>query len=430
MLDIAIIADDLTGAADTGVQFCPYFSGTVLISHERFSSGSVETLDLNVQAIAVYTNTRSASAESARERLGHVARRLVSLQPTYTYKKVDSCLRGNLGAEVEVIMEEMGYDLSYIAPAFPEMGRTTLHDIHLIYGTPVDRTEISRDPVTPVTESRLSRVVKTQARHGVGYVDVRFLEGIEDELGREIDRKVGSGVRHLVFDATSRAHLDRIVSHALCSPKKILMVGSAGLAGSLGRHFPERPFVKRDRPGDSPKGNHLMICGTASGQTGLQISGLVKAYPYKLTTLSPGLLGDPDRRGELISLAGHADSALREGHLVVRIGDSGEDTAGNRKKTGVGSSDELVKGLAIFVAKVLEGIRSAHLFLTGGDTANAVLEILGAKGVRLFEEIVPGMVRGTIMGGSMDGLPVVTKAGGFGKEDALVTLHEYWRDRG
>ena len=35
MNNIVIIADDLTGAADTGVQFCPFFEDTTLLSHQQ-----------------------------------------------------------------------------------------------------------------------------------------------------------------------------------------------------------------------------------------------------------------------------------------------------------------------------------------------------------------------------------------------------------
>ena len=40
MNPIVIIADDLTGAADTGVQFCPFFDHTVLISYLQFPARS------------------------------------------------------------------------------------------------------------------------------------------------------------------------------------------------------------------------------------------------------------------------------------------------------------------------------------------------------------------------------------------------------
>lgn len=73
--------------------------------------------------------------------------------------------------------------------------------------------------------------------------------------------------------------------------------------------------------------------------------------------------------------------------------------------------------------------KPASLFLTGGDTANAVLNTFGAKGIRLVGEIVPGMGQGMLIGGPIDGLPVVTKAGAFGKSDTLVALHEYWMNK-
>jgi uncharacterized protein YgbK (DUF1537 family) len=429
MVEVAIIADDLTGAADTGVQFCPYFRDTVLVSHANFSPDALEGLGLTVEALALYTNTRAEKAESARERLGRIGRQLLSLQPNYTYKKVDSCLRGNLGAEVEAIMDQMGYELSFIAPAFPQMGRTTLHDIHLVDGTEVGQTELSRDPVTPVTESRLSRVVAAQTKYGVGHVEIRFMEGGHHEFIREIDRQAGPGVRHLVFDVTCQAHLDRIASAAFRPSKKILLVGSAGLATSLGKHFPKRPFPERSGTTTTPKGNHLIISGTTSRRTELQIAALIKASTYKLISLSPDLLADPIQRDELLSKAALASSALSGGNLIITTEGSDIATDESDKRPGNRSPQKIAEGLGIFVATLLKGRRPATLFLTGGDTASSVLEATGAQGVRLQQEIVPGMPQGTIIGGLVDGLDVVTKAGAFGREDALVSLHEYWMKR-
>ena len=136
MVEIAIIADDLTGAADTGVQFCPYFSDTILTSYSNLPSDSVGVLSSSLEALSVYTNSRSMKTILARDRLCAVARQLLMHQPKQIYKKIDSCLRSNLGVEVEAIMDEMKYELSFIAPAFSRMGRTTFHDAHLIDGTP------------------------------------------------------------------------------------------------------------------------------------------------------------------------------------------------------------------------------------------------------------------------------------------------------
>ncbi len=84
----------------------------------------------------------------------------------------------------------------------------------------------------------------------------------------------------------------------------------------------------------------------------------------------------------------------------------------------------MIEGLGRFLSAVLTEIRPGFLFLTGGDTADAVLSAVGAEGIRILGEVVTGVVRGTLIGGPLDGLPVVTKAGAFGRDDTLVILHE------
>jgi uncharacterized protein YgbK (DUF1537 family) len=63
------------------------------------------------------------------------------------------------------------------------------------------------------------------------------------------------------------------------------------------------------------------------------------------------------------------------------------------------------------------------LFLSGGDTATAILNLIEAKAVRLEEEVLSGIVRGTLVGGVMANRSVVTKAGAFGEVDALLELY-------
>jgi uncharacterized protein YgbK (DUF1537 family) len=412
MLEITVIADDLTGAADTGVQFCPYFSETILTSYRNLLQ---ESFSGAFQALSIYTNSRSM---------------LLPLYPKHIYKKVDSCLRGNIGAEVDAIMDEMGFDLSFIAPAFPDMGRTTVHDIHLLDGTPVARTEISRDPVTPVNESRLSRVVAAQCGYKVGHVDMEFLGCADDVVSEEITGLVESGARHLAFDTTANAHLDTIVRLALASPKKILLVGSAGLAEALGRQFPKGPLRDKHEKAAFPAGNHLLVCGTVSERTKMQLSTLLETYPYEMISLDPRLLADLKRRDELLSKAHFTQSLLSRNDLIIRI-----DPPEKRGTEAVENqwplvSEQIVDGLGFFVGAIIEETKPASLFLSGGDTANAVLKAINAEGIKLSGEIVPGMGRGTLIGGLIDGLPVVTKAGAFGKDDTLIALHEHWARTG
>ena len=64
--------------------------------------------------------------------------------------------------------------------------------------------------------------------------------------------------------------------------------------------------------------------------------------------------------------------------------------------------------------------RPAGLVLVGGQTARLVCRRLQAQGVRIEGELEPGVPYGRLIGGVWDGLPVVTKAGGFGGPDTLL----------
>jgi uncharacterized protein YgbK (DUF1537 family) len=83
----------------------------------------------------------------------------------------------------------------------------------------------------------------------------------------------------------------------------------------------------------------------------------------------------------------------------------------------------------ISVEAVAEGIaaaRPAALMVSGGDTASLVFRAIGARRITLCDEIVPGVPRGILRGGWLDGLPVVTKSGGFGDPDTLIRVADYF----
>ena len=68
------------------------------------------------------------------------------------------------------------------------------------------------------------------------------------------------------------------------------------------------------------------------------------------------------------------------------------------------------------------------LILTGGDIAQAMLDHLGARGINLISEVSPGIPAGTLSGPGIEGIKVVTKAGGFGAPDALVRAAKLLRE--
>jgi uncharacterized protein YgbK (DUF1537 family) len=429
MDNIVVIADDLTGAADTGVQFCRFFEDTTLVSYQQLDRILEPLPGSASRATAVYTNSRALAAEAARQRLFYVAQKLAGRQPPWIYKKIDSCMRGNVGSEIDALLDALNYQVSFITPAFPELGRTTDNDIHRVHGIPLDQTEISRDPITPVKESRLSRIVQSQSSYRVGHVTSTYLNVTEKELQAEIDRQIQRGFRHFVFDVTHRYHLDRIAKLVYSFPGKVLPVGSAGLAGSLTEPLsPAKRVMRSGSKLDSGCCN-LLICGTASEVTGRQIACLLEKHSYECIQLPREMLVEHRLSDDFRRTVSSTRSSLLKRNVVLTIASQHNNPPASRPANLQQNAESIVRGLGLFVAEVVAAARPSNIFLTGGDTADAVLAAIKAGGIRIRGEVVTGVVQGVLFGGPLDGLPVVTKAGAFGHEDTLVVLHEYWRKR-
>ena len=144
---IAVIADDLTGAADAGVQLVHAGYRTAVFFR------ATEVLADDLDAVAFDTDSRAMPAGFAAKRVLEAAR--AASEARIVYKKLDSTLRGNVAAELAAALGGARRDRAVVAPAFPAAGRTTVGGTQLVHGVPVDETEMANDPDTPVREAHV-----------------------------------------------------------------------------------------------------------------------------------------------------------------------------------------------------------------------------------------------------------------------------------
>lgn len=124
-----IVADDLTGATDTGVQFAKLNHETVV---SLASSG--ENFLWGHKVSVINTDCQSLSLEGAYKRSRELAEKLNTVLRPLIYKKVDSTLRGNIGQEIDGFMDEIPFAYCAVAPAYPKNGRITIGGYHIIRG--------------------------------------------------------------------------------------------------------------------------------------------------------------------------------------------------------------------------------------------------------------------------------------------------------
>lgn len=406
MLELVVIADDLTGAADTSIQFCPFFKRLWL-----FPGGIPSRLKQPLQPTAwgVHTDSRSLSPAEAYSRNREFASILLGVQPRLIYKKVDSCMRGNVGVEVQALLEVLGNPCAFIAPAYPEMGRITMRGIHLVHDVPVAQSEMGRDPLSPVGSSRLEQLVSGPCGIPTAHLDLQSLESPEERLVRRVEGIVSKGVRHLSFDALDMGHLIKIAKLAL--RMGALPVGSAGLAAALAqlsfaasRVSPKRFFTQGLK-------RHLFVVGSKSEKAQDQISFLLK---------------DPFVHHVDVPLADSCKNerfwerflSISQGCLLL----TPELPQGQRP-----DPRQITQALAKAAREMIESWSPQALFLTGGETAQAVLECLGVTRIRLIGEPLRGVVMGKAANGLRPGLLVLTKAGAFGKDKVMAHVLEVLR---
>ncbi len=387
---LGIVADDLTGAMDTGVQFAKGGLHSVVM----LGDGALPEADM----VVISTDSRDIPAEEAYRRAREAGQRL---QGRALYKKLDSTLRGNLGPEIEGLMDAVGLGRALVAPAFPSNGRTTVGGYHRVHGVLLSESGFAKDPLWPATESHLPTLLAKQTRRAVGYLPLATIERGERAVVQSLKAE---GAPIVVADAESPDDL-RTLALALAAMKGgWLPCGSAGLAEewprALGMERPTSLFQWSPDPRPA-----LVLAGSRNRSTAEQLRRAAAEGYLEIVDLAP-------EGGDEAEVADRVARLLGRGAAVALT-----TTFSQFREGQVGA---VAERLATVARLVMERHPVAGLFMTGGDIARATCRGLGATALQALGEVQAGVPAGLLVGGPCDGLRVVTKAGGFGDDRAIV----------
>lgn len=423
-MSFLIIADDLTGANDTGVQFAKVgFETLSLLSYEENESKP------DAEVLVFNTETRSLTSEKAYQKMKAVADSLVLSNFSLVYKKIDSTLRGNIGAEIDALLDIGLFDLAIVLPAYPKKGRITIGGYHVVNGSLVEDSEISRDPKNPVTESHLPTLIERQSRRGIAHVDIGRIR--KNQVFESLKDFIDKNQRIIVFDSFIQSDLETVTEAVLKSEVKVLWVGSAGLAESLSMVYKAPAFGNENKKIHSKTSSGLpilTIAGSISAVTKQQIDALIEQRDCRLVISNPvHLVNDRHRNQEIARLTAAIKKVMEDGASPVLTSDASEhvmkelhsfrETAG---KTSMEIGSEIAESLGEVGASVLAQQAIGGLILTGGDIAYSTCDHLGVKALRIIDEVEEGIPLCEVIGNRLDGLPIVTKAGAFGNKESLV----------
>lgn len=408
MVKLLIIADDFTGALDTGVQFAARGARTCVVTDPAYdfsrAGGEIQVLVLDAE-------TRHLAPEAAYGVVRRAAAGALGAGFTHIYKKTDSALRGNVGAELTAVLDAAGAERIVFVPALPKMNRITRRGIHYIDGVPAAESVFGQDPFEPVRESSVAGIIAAQSETAVE------VHGLEETAapGRP-------GIQ--VYDAETDSDLLRI-GRRLGGEGLRLCAGCAGFAAALAEIL--------DLRGTPPVLPDLVpalfvACGSVNPVTLRQMAvaeahGFPRVHLSPVQKLEPGWLETEDCDA---AVRGWLETAARERRFILDVNDpeGRGDTDRYAQDRGLTTEDlrrRISAQLGRLVRRMLDGGLDATILCTGGDT------LLALTGAVKVAELIPvceldtgAVLTDFVYQGRTH--HIISKSGGFGEPDLFYRL--------
>jgi len=389
-MEVLILADDFSGACEVSLPWSDQGFAT-RISLDLTAGSSNKSRPVTV----LDTNSRYLDPAKAYRRIQDLCRR--PSQDALVFKKIDSLWRGNLNAELSALADS-GYRL-IIAGALPHLERTVDNGRPLVAGQPLASTdawqvEAGQAPES-ITDLLGSLESATLARPST---DGSFQEHLAAALG---------SAPIAIVDCSTEADLHSVTESWLglraAHPElfaRSILVGTgalnAALASALAAHHGAAGQGAHQDPtaSEAPARHLLGVVGSASGSSGQQLE-LAQNHGIPCA----------ETIGEL--------PAPKPGEpVILRAARNGTEPSA------------VLHQLRNQAAAFLAAHPDSDLFLTGGETARAVLDDLGVTSLAPRQQLEPGVV----ICQAPDGRLVGTKPGSFGSPGILSKAFSTLRD--
>jgi uncharacterized protein YgbK (DUF1537 family) len=405
------VADDFTGATDLCNTLVRNGMRTVQLIDVPRDGDPVPDAD----AVVVALKSRTIPAPDA------IAQSLAALrwlqragarQILFKYcSTFDSTDEGNIGPVADALLDALGADFTIFCPAFPENARTIYKGYLFVGDVLLSESGMRDHPLTPMRDPSLVRVLQRQTKAKVGLVPFAEASRGAAAIGDAFDRLRRSGHRHAVVDAVA----DRDLVEIAAAAKDLkLITGGSGIAIGLPENF-RRAGLLRPNPSaaELPRiaGPELVLSGSCSTATLAQVADFQAKRPA--FELDPVALAED--KGLVQRAIDWAEGLLGRGPVLVFASAPPERVRAAQERLGRERAGAVVEEALARVAKALVGKGVRRLVVAGGETAGAVVQALGVRGLRIGPQIDPGVPWTASLGDPP--LALALKSGNFGGPD-------------
>ena len=411
VVKLLIIADDLTGALDTGIQF----SSQGITTKVQIGS-TLKEVPNETQVLVIDSETRHLESEKAYSVVHQIVEAGRKQGISTIFKKTDSALRGNIGSELSAVYEADNKQNLMFIPAFPKMNRITKNGIHLIDGIPVNESVFGKDPFDPVTKPSVKGVIKQQSQIPVKEI----FDGKFETIGEH------QGI--VSFDVTTQEELIAIVQQLKAQNQLQLMAGCAGFASIL----PDVLQLSKDEKKTFAQTDGLLVvCGSVNPITQKQLD-VAEENGFQRIRLNHE---QKIRKTYWTSLDGEKmildlfEQVKNNPMTIIDTNDiTGQEKTMDYAKEKYGMSLDIARiiiseNLGYVLRRFVEMGLEHSLMVTGGDTLLGFINEMELLALDMIEEVENGTVLSEFdFKGKTYNL--ISKSGGFGAGDLLLSLRK------
>lgn len=425
---VGIIADDLTGANDTALQFKKCNAKTKILLDYSIPPEN----DLSTEIWAISTESRNISAEQAEARILETIENLnKNLNLEYFYKKIDSTLRGNIARETLTMVKTLNYDAAIVIPAFPSEGRITVGGYHLSKGTPIGRTEMARDPHSPITESYVPSLFKNQLKEDeqnmVGLIGLKTIMNGAGPILIKINELIKEGKKLIIADSASAVDIEQVVLAINKSNYKILPAGTAATGSILAKLWlPEDDITEKNEQIIMPQMPNLIISGSATQINSNQIEQLDKTYdfdnihtlPLTVEMVLNGI--NDDFVNDIVSQLSSGDTVVIHSSKLLENFDGFSDDSLRGELSRANLASKITDYLAELTKAITDKIK-VLLITLGGETSYKCCNAISAKELIMKDEVAPAIALCVDYKNQW----IITKSGNLGNPKTLIEILKY-----
>lgn len=416
--DTGVVADDLTGGLlvasfleREGIE-CPLYTAVDALPRS-----------LDVPAAVIARRIRLVPAAEATADFEAAARALQTHRPKQLYYKYcatfDSTDDGNIGPCADVLARLTGCDRLGFCTAFPSRGVSVYRGHIFLNDELLSESPKRFDPVTPMPDPNLVRVLSRQTRRRVGLVPHAVLAAGRAAAEAHIETLVAEGASYLIFDGIDDAD---VAACARLTTDWPAMTGGDTLShmGPALRIADRRPTPPLPRMG----GPGAVIAGSCGAATLEQLDRFEARRPVRRIGLVEAA---EDPAAAVAEALDWATARIAEGPVALAISDRPDAVARTQAALGRDGAARLGETVCAMLARGLHDHGVRRFVVAGGETSGAVA---GALGIRRLDAAPPAELGGGLChAAGPDPMSLFLKAGKMGPPDLFLRAFDLMEGR-